>query len=138
MIETTFPDECSPKPIAENGCNYQACCRPIFRGSTDRKRIARMCTWGMFRRPPRHAKPWVSTRPRRCGVREIRPDAELTVDVNQAWNERQLYEFTPQLAELGVKLIEQPLPLGKDDVLAKFGHYARTSLAKPRTRCRRS
>jgi L-Ala-D/L-Glu epimerase len=54
------------------------------------------------------------------GIREIRPDAELTVDVNQAWDEAQLREFTPQLAELGVKLIEQPLPIGKDDALATF------------------
>lgn len=54
------------------------------------------------------------------GIREIRPDAELTVDVNQAWDEAQLHEFTPQLAELGVTLIEQPLPLGKDDALTKF------------------
>lgn len=54
------------------------------------------------------------------GIREVRPDAELTVDVNQAWDEGQLHEFTPQLAQLGIKLIEQPLPMGKDDALADF------------------
>lgn len=50
-------------------------------------------------------------------VRAARPDAELTVDANQAWNERQLRDFTPKLAELGVRLIEQPLPAGADDAL---------------------
>jgi L-alanine-DL-glutamate epimerase-like enolase superfamily enzyme len=53
-------------------------------------------------------------------VRRSRPDAELIVDANQAWNERQLREFTPQLAQLGVKLIEQPLPADQDDPLSRF------------------
>jgi L-Ala-D/L-Glu epimerase / N-acetyl-D-glutamate racemase len=53
-------------------------------------------------------------------VRAVRPDAELTVDANQAWNERQLREFTPKLAELGVRLIEQPLRVGADDALLSF------------------
>jgi L-Ala-D/L-Glu epimerase len=52
-------------------------------------------------------------------VREARPDARLIVDANQGWSERHLFEFIPQLAELGVELIEQPLPAGKDDVLAR-------------------
>jgi L-Ala-D/L-Glu epimerase len=55
-----------------------------------------------------------------AAVRKGRPDAELIVDANQAWNEQQLYEFTPQLHALGVKLIEQPLPIGKDEALAHF------------------
>jgi L-Ala-D/L-Glu epimerase len=53
-------------------------------------------------------------------VRAARPDAEIIVDANQAWNEQQLNEFTPRLASLGVALIEQPLPAGQDDVLADF------------------
>jgi L-alanine-DL-glutamate epimerase-like enolase superfamily enzyme len=53
-------------------------------------------------------------------VRGARPDAQLIVDANQAWNEQQLVELTPQLAALGVKLIEQPLAIGKDDVLRHF------------------
>jgi L-alanine-DL-glutamate epimerase-like enolase superfamily enzyme len=55
-----------------------------------------------------------------AAVRAARPDAALIVDANQAWNERQLHEFTPKLAQLGVKLIEQPLPEGGDDALAHF------------------
>jgi L-Ala-D/L-Glu epimerase len=53
-------------------------------------------------------------------VRIARPDAEIIVDANQSWNENQLYELTPRFAELGVTLIEQPLPIGKDDVLLWF------------------
>jgi L-alanine-DL-glutamate epimerase-like enolase superfamily enzyme len=53
-------------------------------------------------------------------VRAAAPHAALIVDANQAWNERQLREFTPKLAELGVKLIEQPLPAGEDEVLTRF------------------
>jgi L-alanine-DL-glutamate epimerase-like enolase superfamily enzyme len=55
-----------------------------------------------------------------AAIRAARPDATLIVDANQAWSEHQLREFVPQLAELGVKLIEQPLPVGEDDVLATF------------------
>jgi L-alanine-DL-glutamate epimerase-like enolase superfamily enzyme len=53
-------------------------------------------------------------------IRERRPDADLIVDANQAWNDRQLHDLTPRFADLGVKLIEQPLPIGKDDVLGSF------------------
>ena len=53
-------------------------------------------------------------------VRNERPDAELFVDANQAWSESQLDELIPPLALLGVKLIEQPLPAGKDDALSGF------------------
>jgi len=55
-----------------------------------------------------------------AAVRTVRPDAEIIVDANQAWNERQLGEFIPKLAELGVKLVEQPLPVGQDSVLANY------------------
>lgn len=53
-------------------------------------------------------------------VRAARPDATITVDANQAWNERQLREFVPKLADLGVVLIEQPLPADADEPLASF------------------
>lgn len=55
-----------------------------------------------------------------AAVRKARADAEIIVDANQAWSEWHLREFTPRLAALGVKLIEQPLPAGKDHVLAGF------------------
>lgn len=53
-------------------------------------------------------------------VRRARPDVALIVDANQSWNERHLREFTPKLAELGVELIEQPLPAGRDEPLLGF------------------
>jgi L-alanine-DL-glutamate epimerase-like enolase superfamily enzyme len=53
-------------------------------------------------------------------VRKARPAADIIVDCNQAWTERLLYEFVPRLAELGVKLIEQPLPKDNDAALMGF------------------
>lgn len=55
-----------------------------------------------------------------AAVRAVRPDAQIIVDANQAWSESQLNEFTPTLAELGVRLIEQPLPAGQDEALARY------------------
>jgi L-alanine-DL-glutamate epimerase-like enolase superfamily enzyme len=55
-----------------------------------------------------------------AAVREARPDADLIVDANQAWHERQLSEFTARFAALGVQLIEQPLPAGQDGALSGF------------------
>lgn len=53
-------------------------------------------------------------------IRDARPDAHLIVDANQAWDERLLHEITPLLAQFGVRLIEQPLPVGQDHVLERF------------------
>jgi L-Ala-D/L-Glu epimerase len=53
-------------------------------------------------------------------VRRARPDAELIVDANQAWSEKQLRAFAPRLAAFDVKLIEQPLPLNQDDMLTGY------------------
>lgn len=53
-------------------------------------------------------------------VRRARPDAQLLVDANQAWNENRLRQFMPRLVELKVCLIEQPLPAGEDDALSGF------------------
>jgi L-alanine-DL-glutamate epimerase-like enolase superfamily enzyme len=55
-----------------------------------------------------------------AAVRRVRPDTELIVDANQSWSERQLREFAPALARLGVRLIEQPLPAGADGALEHF------------------
>ncbi len=47
-------------------------------------------------------------------VREAAPKARLIVDANEAWSEAQAEAFPLRLAELGVELIEQPLPAGGD------------------------
>lgn len=51
-------------------------------------------------------------------IRGKRPDANLVIDANQAWSRELLEELLPQLAELGVKMVEQPLKRGDDEALA--------------------
>ncbi|WP_299452573.1 dipeptide epimerase [uncultured Microscilla sp.] len=53
-------------------------------------------------------------------VCEARPDATIVVDANQGWTFNQLQDLAPKFKALGVKMIEQPLPRGKDDVLANY------------------
>jgi L-alanine-DL-glutamate epimerase-like enolase superfamily enzyme len=53
-------------------------------------------------------------------VRQSAPASRLIVDANEAWTARQFAELSPVLAELGVELIEQPLPAGDDDALAEL------------------
>ena len=55
-----------------------------------------------------------------AAVRAVRPEVRIIVDANQSWEERHLHEVIPKLCSLGVEVIEQPLPVGKDDVLADF------------------
>jgi L-alanine-DL-glutamate epimerase-like enolase superfamily enzyme len=50
-------------------------------------------------------------------VRAAVPGARLIVDANEAWTAAQFESFPPVLAGLGVELIEQPLPAGRDDLL---------------------
>ena len=47
-------------------------------------------------------------------IREVRPDARIVVDANQGWNLDQLRSIAPAFAGLGVLMIEQPLPRGRD------------------------
>lgn len=54
-------------------------------------------------------------------IREVRADARIVVDANQAWSVSQLRDLLPELDELGVELIEQPLPSGRDAELRGFG-----------------
>lgn len=51
-------------------------------------------------------------------IRAARPDARLVVDANQGWTLAQLTEVAPAMADLGVEMIEQPLPRGADAGLA--------------------
>jgi L-alanine-DL-glutamate epimerase-like enolase superfamily enzyme len=56
-------------------------------------------------------------------VRAVRlavPASRLIVDADESWNEAQLREFMPALIECRVGLIEQPLPAGADDALARL------------------
>ena len=56
-------------------------------------------------------------------VRDAAPRAELIVDANEAWSPGGLAAWLPPLAELGVTLIEQPLPAGEDAVLADIERH---------------
>jgi L-alanine-DL-glutamate epimerase-like enolase superfamily enzyme len=51
-------------------------------------------------------------------VHENAPRARLIVDANEAWTPEIYTALAPQLAPLGVELIEQPLPAGADGPLA--------------------
>ncbi|MGE0116420.1 MAG: N-acetyl-D-Glu racemase DgcA [Dongiaceae bacterium] len=53
-------------------------------------------------------------------VHENAPRARLIVDANEAWTPEIFAELAPQLAPLGVELIEQPLPAGDDAALARL------------------
>ena len=50
-------------------------------------------------------------------IRTARPEAELIVDANQSWTLDLLSQNGAELAALGVRMIEQPLPRGQDAAL---------------------
>jgi muconate cycloisomerase len=52
-------------------------------------------------------------------LKEALPDIRLVVDVNQGWSEATACRFMPALEELGVDLVEQPLPAGQMEALAR-------------------
>lgn len=47
-------------------------------------------------------------------VRRGAPDADLIVDPNQAWSVETVKALAPRLADLGVVLLEQPIPVGAE------------------------
>ena len=53
-------------------------------------------------------------------VRAAAPNATLIVDANEGWNEKNLAANLAACAAAGVALVEQPLPEGRDSVLAKI------------------
>ena len=57
-----------------------------------------------------------------AAVREGAPEARIIVDANEGWDEAMYLRQAPELARLGVSLIEQPLPAGKDAALAQLPH----------------
>jgi L-Ala-D/L-Glu epimerase len=52
-----------------------------------------------------------------AAVRRGAPAARLIVDANESWSSADYETLAPALASLGVVLIEQPFPAGKDDAL---------------------
>jgi L-alanine-DL-glutamate epimerase-like enolase superfamily enzyme len=53
-------------------------------------------------------------------IRAAAPRARLIADANQGWTLAQLNDRAPRMAALGVELLEQPLPVGRDDELLDY------------------
>jgi len=53
-------------------------------------------------------------------VRDVTPGTRFTIDANESWSFEHLTAMAPQMAKLGVELIEQPLPAGADDALRDY------------------
>lgn len=53
-------------------------------------------------------------------VREAAPKARLVADANESWKPEYLERFLPAMADLGVALLEQPLPADDDEALLGF------------------
>jgi L-alanine-DL-glutamate epimerase-like enolase superfamily enzyme len=53
-------------------------------------------------------------------VREGAPQAVIIVDANEGWTPEIYGALAPELLRLGVKMVEQPLPVGQDDALAEL------------------
>ena len=53
-------------------------------------------------------------------VRSVAPDTELVVDANESWTEANLEANLAACAAVGVTLVEQPLPAGRDEALGRI------------------
>jgi len=51
-------------------------------------------------------------------VREGAPDARIVIDANEGWTAATYAEIAPVILELGVEMVEQPLPASDDGALA--------------------
>lgn len=55
-----------------------------------------------------------------AAVRRNAPAARIVVDANEGWTAQQYTALAPRLRDLGVEMIEQPLPAGADAALAEI------------------
>lgn len=53
-------------------------------------------------------------------VRTGAPKAAIIVDANEGWTADVYSDLAPHLIRLGVQMVEQPLPVGEDDMLAEI------------------
>lgn len=53
-------------------------------------------------------------------VRAGAPKAAIIVDANEGWTADVYSDLAPHLIRLGVQMVEQPLPVGEDDMLAEI------------------
>ena len=50
-------------------------------------------------------------------VREGAPDTDIIIDANEGWDADTYRTLAPELVDLGVRMVEQPMPAGDDDAL---------------------
>ena len=55
-------------------------------------------------------------------VVEAAPDSRIILDANEGWTEENVAAQLEACARLGIALVEQPLPAGRDAMLATFPH----------------
>ena len=55
-------------------------------------------------------------------IRKAAPTSRLIIDANEGWTAEQLPELLKVCHQVGVELIEQPLPAGRDDALRHIEH----------------
>ena len=58
--------------------------------------------------------------PRLEAVRRGAPNTPIIIDANEGWTAEVYSDLAPHLVRLGVKLVEQPLPAGEDEMLAEI------------------
>ena len=58
--------------------------------------------------------------PRLEAVRAGAPSTPIIIDANEGWTAEVYADLAPHLIRLGVRLVEQPLPAGDDDLLAEI------------------
>lgn len=57
-----------------------------------------------------------------AAVRQAAPNSRLIVDANEGWSQSNLEANIKACQDAGVGLVEQPLPAGKDGILAEIEH----------------
>lgn len=58
--------------------------------------------------------------PRLEAVRAGAPDSRIIVDANEGWSAEVYRELAPHFLRMGVAMVEQPLPAGKDELLEEI------------------
>lgn len=53
-------------------------------------------------------------------VREAAPESDIIVDANEGWKPEQLPDLFAAFAEIDVRMVEQPLPAGRDEALGEI------------------
>ena len=50
-------------------------------------------------------------------VRQGAPETDIIIDANEGWDAQTYRDLAPVLVDLGVRMVEQPMPAGDDDAL---------------------